>query len=290
MRKKILSGVLALALSLSLVPSVALGVAATGSPGSNGFTDVPPEAWYASDVADVQKYGLIDGVGNNRFEPLGELSLAQAITLASRTYALLNGETIVGDGSVWYQPYVDYADWNGLCARGEFGTNYNEACTRLTMAVLFERAFPSETDEEINSVSSLPDLQDEGNAQAVFFLYRQGVLTGNDQYGTFCPDKSITRAETSAILNRVLDMSKRQTFTLETPAPAEPAPVPADTNSREYMESQINDFYANIIDKSQWSEEYHGFWDEDMQGYWVLQDGFWWIYDPAYDMAYDPKI
>ena len=85
-------------------------------------------------------------------------------------------------------------------------------------------------------------------------------------------------------------MSKRQTFTLETPAPAEPAPVPADTNSREYMESQINDFYANIIDKSQWSEEYHGFWDEDMQGYWVLDDGFWWIYDPAYDMAYDPKI
>ena len=52
-------------------------------------------------------------------------------------------------------------------------------------------------------------------AQHAVARTHHGVLTGNDSRGTFRPDSSITRAEASAILNRVLDASKRKTFTLE---------------------------------------------------------------------------
>ena len=62
-------------------------------------------------------------------------------------------------------------------------------------------------------------MQNSGSNESVFYLYNQGVLTGSDAYGTFNPYSQITRAETAAILNRVLDTSKRKTFTLtDTPS------------------------------------------------------------------------
>ncbi len=181
------------------------------------FIDVSEAQWYAGDVADVQRYGLINGVGDDRFDPDGTLTLAQAITLASRLHAYNNGLSIdTGTDGAWYDPYLAYAENHGLCGRGEFGADYNSPCTRLTMAKLFYRAFPMDTAQQRNNVTSLPDTAD----GSVLFLYQQGVLTGNDPYGTFAPDRSITRAETAAILNRLLDPAKRKTFTLQEKAVA----------------------------------------------------------------------
>lgn len=180
------------------------------------FTDIPPNAWYASDVKDIQRYGLISGVGNGHFNPNGKLSLAQAITLSARTHAALEHRTIDANGSPWYQPYMDYAVKNGIYTKGEFGENYNSDCSRLTMAVLFQRVFPQNTEQAKNTVAALPDVQDTGSGESVFYLYRQGVLSGSDAYGTFNPNSGITRAEAAAILNRVMDSSKRKTFTLKT--------------------------------------------------------------------------
>ena len=50
---------------------------------------------------------------------------------------------------------------------------------------------------------------------AVLRLYNAGILKGSDQYGSFKPDTSITRAEVAAIVTRMADRSLRQTFTLE---------------------------------------------------------------------------
>ena len=206
MKRKGLFLLLTLCMLASLLPAGAL--AAT-------FSDVAQDAWYAGDVADIQQYGLINGHPDGTFRPQEKLTLAQAITLAARTHALLNDKGDIQNGSPWYQPYVDYAAKNGLCSVGEFGTDYNGECSRLAMAVLFQRAFPKDTEQALNAVTSLPDVKDEGYGSSVFYLYRQGVLTGNDDRGTFKPDKSISRAEAAAILNRVMDKEKRKTFTLE---------------------------------------------------------------------------
>ena len=32
------------------------------------FSDVPASAWYASDVQDVQQYGILQGVGSRRYK------------------------------------------------------------------------------------------------------------------------------------------------------------------------------------------------------------------------------
>lgn len=204
--------ILSFFLSLSLVLTVVV------VPTAAAFSDIPSSAWYAQDVAAVQKYGILDGTGNGKFSPDGNLTLAQAITMAARTYAYSNHETIPQTGgSAWYSDYIQYAAEKGICAAGEFGTAYNNYCNRLTMAKLFARVIPAGTDQAINDVTSLPDVQSVPENQAVFDLYQLGILTGSDKYGTFHPYQYIKRSETAAILNRVLNMENRKSFVLEAP-------------------------------------------------------------------------
>ena len=59
---------------------------------------------------------------------------------------------------------------------------------------------------------------------AVYRLYRAGVLTGNDAKGTFTPFSNITRGAAAAIIGRMADASLRKQITLKQP-PFEPVPV-----------------------------------------------------------------
>lgn len=180
------------------------------------FSDVPSNAWYAQDVAAAEKYGILQGTGNGRFSPDGNLTLAQAITMAARTYAYERGETIPKTGgSTWYSDFLQYANDKGICAIGEFGAAYDNFCNRLTMAKLFARVVPESTATQRNDVTTLPDVQSVSENQAVFTLYQLGILTGSDKYGTFHPYQYIKRSETAAILNRVLDPDTRKSFILE---------------------------------------------------------------------------
>lgn len=180
------------------------------------FSDVPSNAWYAQDVAAAERSGILQGTGNGRFSPDGNLTLAQAITMAARTYAYERGETIPKTGgSTWYSDFLQYASDKGICAIGEFGAAYDNFCNRLTMAKLFARVVPESTATQRNDVTSLPDVQSASENQAVFTLYQLGILTGSDKYGTFHPYQYIKRSETAAILNRVLNPDTRKSFILE---------------------------------------------------------------------------
>ena len=227
--------------TLLLTVALTLGIMLTPAGAVTTFTDVPSNAWYANDVASVQQYGIINGTGNGKFSPNGTLTLAQAITMAARTYAHINCETIpTEEDSTWYAPYLRYADEKGICSMGEFGGNYNGDCSRFTMALLFERVVPAGTDMMRNEVYELPDLQYNTYTYPVFHLYQLGVLTGSDKYGTFHPDKSITRAETAAILHRVLEPSARKTVTLLS--------VPSDQEIIDSACEQFLEYYRETCD------------------------------------------
>lgn len=50
---------------------------------------------------------------------------------------------------------------------------------------------------------------------AIIRLYQAGILKGNDVYGTFSPDESISRASAAVILSRTIEPTIREKFTLE---------------------------------------------------------------------------
>ena len=51
--------------------------------------------------------------------------------------------------------------------------------------------------------------------KGIYQLYRAGVLSGNDDAGTFRPNAPITRAEVASVLVRMADPNTRILFSLD---------------------------------------------------------------------------
>lgn len=236
------------------------------------FSDVPSNAWYAQDVAAAERSGILQGTGNGRFSPDGNLTLAQAITMAARTYAYERGETIPKTGgSTWYSDFLQYANDKGICAIGEFGAAYDNFCNRLTMAKLFARVVPESTATQRNDVTTLPDVQSASENQAVFTLYQLGILTGSDKYGTFHPYQYIKRSETAAILNRVLNPDTRKSFTLEKAPTLEQIYANALVQAWDYFEDDIINAHSIGINLGEFG---YALYDIDSNGVPELLVGF----------------
>jgi hypothetical protein len=163
------------------------------------------------------------GRANGTFDPDGNLTLAEAIKMAAVVHHIYNGgDGIFVQGSPWYQVYVDYAISNRIISSSSFDSEYQRFATRREMATIFARSVPSDELREINSVVYLPDVIDAREITGghllygddIFMLYRAGVLTGNDNLGTFKPYDDITRAEAAAIICRLVVPVQRRVLNL----------------------------------------------------------------------------
>ena len=213
----------------------------TYAPGT--FTDVPASAWYAGNVQAAYELGLVMGSSGTTFSPTDNITLAASLALACRLHSIYyNGSADFVQGSVWYQVYVDYAIANGIISAGQF-SDYNATATRRQFAAIMANALPASALGAINTVAdgAIPDVPTgAANYDAIYRLYRAGILTGNDAQGTFAPETYINRAAVAALVTRMADPSLRQSVTLQaaqpTPAPTrkqtpthtpEPTPAPA---------------------------------------------------------------
>jgi len=182
----------------------------------NKFKDVPEDSWYAQNVATAYELGLMNGNSTTTFNPTGNITIAETITLAARLHNIyhMGSESFVM-GSPWYQTYVDYARQNGIISEADI--NYNKAATRAEFATILSKSMPYEALQVINNIAdnSIPDVPNSENYSSyVYKLYRAGILTGNDNLGTFKPDTTIGRHEASAIVARMAMTSLRKTFSL----------------------------------------------------------------------------
>ena len=180
------------------------------------FTDVPSEQWYASEVKSTYELGLMQGVGGGLFQPDGNVTVAEAITMAARASSINAGETIdTSAGGEWYTPYVDYAVSKGFVASGQFD-DYDRPAKRYEVAMLFENAMPDGYYTAINDVEAIPDVYETlPYSEDLLTLYNAGIVMGSDSYGNFRPEDNITRAEAAAIINRVALPENRLEKTLD---------------------------------------------------------------------------
>ena len=186
------------------------------------FSDVPYEHWAHYDIDSMYRLGLMLGTGGDRFSPSGTVSVAQAVTVTMRVWELArDGDGVLDQsGEHWYDGAVDAALSNGLIRSGQFDS-YDRAATRAELAGLLANALPASEYKAINNITEIPDVNASTlNAEDIFTLYNAGILTGSDGYGTFYPDRDITRAELSAILYRMVYSWNRKEFTL-LPKPAD---------------------------------------------------------------------
>ncbi len=173
------------------------------------FTDVNETQWYGFDqqkvIAHAYEYGLMKGSSDKKFNPSGNMTIAEAITMAARIHSIyMTGSEDFKQGSPWYQVYIDYAVANGLVKAGDF-SNYTVAATRAQMAYIFAHALPDSCYEHLLLTKEPPDVASDAQyRKEIFLLYGAGILAGSDDLGTFHPSNNIKRAEVSAIAVRLI--------------------------------------------------------------------------------------
>lgn len=169
------------------------------------FKDVPASAWYATELERAFNIGIVDGTAKNKYSPNGNLTKGQVIAMAARLHSLYlkDGKDFsVVSGQKWYQPYVDYAEKNGIIVKGHF-TNFDAYTTRAEMAYVFANALP----KEMYAVStSKPDFKDVSkNNQyyaSIMTLANAGIVDGVSA-GKYAPDETLTRAQAAVFVARL---------------------------------------------------------------------------------------
>ena len=174
-----------------------------------GFIDVEAGSWYEDPARICAEVGLMQGTGH-AFAPYQILTVGEVATIAARMNEAITGDPIpmatpaAGETLPWYFSYVTYLEKLGIDVPGP-----EKGATRLELLTLMGGVVPDDMLSPINTITALPDTDD----ATVLRFYNAGILTGVDAWGTFAPDKSLTRAETAALVARVARPELRERFT-----------------------------------------------------------------------------
>ena len=176
------------------------------------FKDVPASAWYAKELERAFNIGIVDGTAKDKYSPNGNLTKGQVVAMAARLHSLYlkDGKDFsVVSGQKWYQPYADYAEKNGIIAKGHF-TNFDAYTTRAEMAYVFANALP----KEMYAVStSKPDFKDVSKDnqyyESIMTLANAGIVDGVST-GRYAPDETLTRAQAAVFVARLSSSNFRK--------------------------------------------------------------------------------
>ena len=222
-KRRIQALILAAILALGMLPAPALAEEAGFAPirtYEDQFTDVSADAWFYAPVKALYELGLTNGSGApDRFDPTGDLTVAEVVTMASRLRSLYETgdseagrDAYGGDGAEWYRPYVSHLQGEGMIG-GELEGRYDHPATRAEMAHVLAGALPQELLDPINreAVSSgyawgsyIRDVTEETPyREDILLLYDWGMASGGDSAGSFRPDSRILRSEAAAMVARL---------------------------------------------------------------------------------------
>lgn len=182
---------------------------------SKAFTDLDAKAWYHEGVDYALTNGLMNGVGGGRFEPDGQLTRAQLVTVLYRaagepdTGKQVNPFTDVADDT-WYTKAVIWAANNGIVngvAKNVFAPD--ASITREQIATMLYRYAGAEAAKE-DKLSAFPDAAKVSDwaKEALNWAVASGLINGvADANGTanLEPQATATRAQIATILMRWLE-------------------------------------------------------------------------------------
>ena len=219
---------------------------------ASGFTDVPQNHWAAATINEASADGVIKGIGNNKFDPNGNVTLAQFTAILTRMAypSEVEASTVTGE---WWAKNAEVARNHNFYEYLE-NTDMNHALTREEMAHIIYNAYPKAgdycyTDATLDeTLEKIPDAATLSNTYkySVSFCYFKGILQGVDKAGNFSPKATLTRAQTAAIYVRYKNILAGNAPT-ETPATPEqptetPAEPPATVDNRDLNEWGIPHF------------------------------------------------
>ena len=220
---------------------------------ATGFSDVPQSHWAYASINEASTDGVINGVGNNKFDPNGNVTLAQFTAILTRMMypSEVDASTATGE---WWAKNAEVARNHNFYEYLE-NTDMNHALTREEMAHIIFNAYPDRKSDPASNDAALDEalakIPDQASLSweyqySVAFCYGKGILQGVDKAGNFNPKATLTRAQTAAIYVRYKNILAGNSPT-ETPTTPEqptetPAEPPATVDNRDLNEWGIPHF------------------------------------------------
>ena len=179
------------------------------------FKDIPSNAWFREAVDYAVANGLMNGVGENTFDPNGSMTRAMLVTVlwryAGQPKEGTNVFTDVPDGQ-WFSDAVAWAAQNGVVngvGSGRFDPNGK--ITREQMAVILFR-YTNKLGLHTDKRGDLGRFADASKvssyaSDALRWAVAEGIIGGSSDGGRLClnPQGNATRAEVATILMRYIE-------------------------------------------------------------------------------------
>ena len=160
----------------------------------------------------LKELGIIDGVGDNKFNPSGIVTREQFLKMLVEATATPDSANAVKfadvDSSAWYAPYVaagvDAGLINGI-TDDTFGVGFE--IKRQDMAVMIARILNAknipvtQTSEVFDDDNNISDYA----KNAVYLVRDAGIINGYNN-NQFSPATSLTRAEAATVIIKLLNI------------------------------------------------------------------------------------
>lgn len=174
------------------------------------FSDVKAGDWFSGDVTKLAEIGGIAGYPDGTFKPAGTITRAEYTTIVARSLSIKAKEIT---GNHWSAGIMAAAEEAGLIKTGEFA-DVSAPITRYEMARMAVRALAYQKEavpaDYAEYASLIKDLnKSEAYKEDVNKVVALGIITGYPDK-TFQGLKTLTRAEASAVVMRIIDKNARK--------------------------------------------------------------------------------
>ncbi len=177
----------------------------------NPYNDVDGYDWAIEAIIGLTNAGIVNGMGDNEFNPAGDVTREQFCKMVVLMYGLDANDTstyfVDVDESKWYAPYVNAAVKAGF-VQGQSDEYFGigESIMRQDMATILYRAIDMTNDMIVLDFTDNDSIASYA-ADAVAELAGLGIINGYED-GSFKPRGSATRAEAAKVIWGVYTLIK----------------------------------------------------------------------------------
>jgi|GEM_PF-3039105 len=183
------------------------------------FNDTPNDAWYYSDVKDLNARGVINGYQDQSFKPNNNITRAEFLTMVLRAFDDSNFESSTStdsqfkdvNSSDWFSKAVNLGVSEGIISGYSDNTfRPNNPINRAEAVGILNKMLKYKYGESLN----LPTRNAEGVFndvtpndwfyQDVQKIYSYSIIDGDQNSNFFRPGRNLNRAEASKIINKAL--------------------------------------------------------------------------------------
>jgi hypothetical protein len=187
----------------------------TNPPGPTSFTDVPEYHWAHGNITFLAQSGIVGGYEDGTFQPAKNVTRAEftkmlvaAVGLTVENPAMARFSDV--PTTLWSFGYIEAAAKAGLVTGDTTGTfRPNDNITRQEMAAILVRAM-GKGDAGTTNANLATTFSDDSSIATwargfVVAAVQDGLVGGYSEDNTFRPAQNATRAESSAMISRLLE-------------------------------------------------------------------------------------